>query len=230
MKLLDCGCGPGSITLGLAQAVSPGEVVGIDLEPRHIDAARLLAHKEGVGNARFEVASIYELPFLDGSFDAVYASTLFEHLSDHRGALREIRRVLRLEGLLAIRDPDWGSTIRGPDNELLAQMQELLVRAWRHNGGDPFYVRNVKRLLLEAGFERIETSYQANGTGASARQAAQNFKNLFQGFEAAILDQGWADAPAIDAMVQELEAWGERPDSLFFGVTVTALGWAGPSA
>jgi 2-polyprenyl-3-methyl-5-hydroxy-6-metoxy-1,4-benzoquinol methylase len=33
MRVLDCGCGPGSITVGLAQAVTPGEVVGIDVEP-----------------------------------------------------------------------------------------------------------------------------------------------------------------------------------------------------
>ena len=40
MRLLDCGCGPGSITVGLAQAVAPAETVGIDASPDAIEAAR----------------------------------------------------------------------------------------------------------------------------------------------------------------------------------------------
>ncbi len=40
MRLLDCGCGPGSITVGLASVVAPGEVVGVDLEPRRLAPTR----------------------------------------------------------------------------------------------------------------------------------------------------------------------------------------------
>ncbi len=43
MKLLDCGCGPGSITLGLAELVSPGEVTGIDMAAGQIERANRLA-------------------------------------------------------------------------------------------------------------------------------------------------------------------------------------------
>jgi ubiquinone/menaquinone biosynthesis C-methylase UbiE len=34
MRMLDCGCGPGSVTIGLAEAVAPGDAFGIDIEPR----------------------------------------------------------------------------------------------------------------------------------------------------------------------------------------------------
>jgi ubiquinone/menaquinone biosynthesis C-methylase UbiE len=55
MHVLDCGCGPGSITLGLAVAVAPGEVVGIDIEPSQIDLARTRAEQQGCSNVRFDV-------------------------------------------------------------------------------------------------------------------------------------------------------------------------------
>ena len=94
MRLLDCGCGPGSITVGLAEAVAPGEVIGLDLQPSQIERARLLAAERAISNVRFEVGDVSRLPFPDASFDAAFAHTLLLHLRDRVGALREIRRVL----------------------------------------------------------------------------------------------------------------------------------------
>src|SRR5262249_34936469 len=76
MQLLDVGCGPGSITLGLAGVVGPGVVVGIDVDPTQVEQARALALERGVTNVRFEVADLYRLPFPDGSFDAAFAHTV----------------------------------------------------------------------------------------------------------------------------------------------------------
>ncbi len=53
MQVLDVGCGPGSITLGLAEVVAPGEVVGIDLQPAQIEQARASVAKRAVANVRF---------------------------------------------------------------------------------------------------------------------------------------------------------------------------------
>ncbi|MDQ3701746.1 MAG: class I SAM-dependent methyltransferase, partial [Chloroflexota bacterium] len=78
MRVLDVGCGPGSITLGLAAAVSPAEVIGLDVEPGVIARAREAAVARGAGNVRFEVGSAYDLPYAEGSFDAVFAHTLLE--------------------------------------------------------------------------------------------------------------------------------------------------------
>src|ERR1700704_476217 len=47
MRVLDCGCGPGSITVDLATAVAPGEVIGIDIEQSQLDTARALAAERG---------------------------------------------------------------------------------------------------------------------------------------------------------------------------------------
>ncbi|GAC1314393.1 MAG: hypothetical protein NVSMB2_03760 [Chloroflexota bacterium] len=95
MRLLDCGCGPGSITVGLAKAVHPGDVVAIDIAPVQLDRARQLADEHGASNITFQLADIYKLPFPDNSFDAGFAHNVLEHLRDPLAALREMRRVLR---------------------------------------------------------------------------------------------------------------------------------------
>ena len=58
-NLLDCGIGPGTITVGLAETVAPGHVVGIDIEPIQIKRAEAYAAEFGITNIRFQVGSVY---------------------------------------------------------------------------------------------------------------------------------------------------------------------------
>jgi 2-polyprenyl-3-methyl-5-hydroxy-6-metoxy-1,4-benzoquinol methylase len=62
MRVLDLGCGPGSITLGLAEAVAPGEIVGVDVQPSQVAQAQALSASRGVMNVRFEVAESTACP------------------------------------------------------------------------------------------------------------------------------------------------------------------------
>ena len=71
-RLLDVGCGGGLLSARLAEAVAPGELVGIDFEPSQVDLARETAARRGLANARFQVGDALELPFGDGSFEVVH--------------------------------------------------------------------------------------------------------------------------------------------------------------
>lgn len=96
-RLLDLGCGPGTITVDLAARVAPGDVVGIDPAEEVIERARANAAAADGGtppNVRFEVGDAYGLTFDDGSFDVVHAHQVLQHLTDPVAVLREAHRVL----------------------------------------------------------------------------------------------------------------------------------------
>jgi ubiquinone/menaquinone biosynthesis C-methylase UbiE len=165
MQVLDVGCGPGTITVGLAEGVAPGAVIGIDLQLSQIEQARALAVERGVANVRFEVGDAYRLPFADHSFDAVFAHTVLMHLREPVRALAEMRRVLRPGGIAGVRDPDAGAGFLTPATPLLEQSRLLWIRVLQHNGA-PFVGRDHRRLLLEAGFVRAEASAFAESAGS----------------------------------------------------------------
>lgn len=95
MRLLDAGCGAGTITVGLANAVNPGEVIGVDIGEDSLAYARSLAKEEGVQNVLFENENVYELSYADNSFDAVYSHMLLAHLAEPGKAIKEMHRVLK---------------------------------------------------------------------------------------------------------------------------------------
>ncbi len=78
IEVLDLGCGPGSITLDLAAAVSPAMVRGIDFGPSQIQKAQELAQKLHVPNVQFHLGSCYQLPFPNCHFDRVFAHAIME--------------------------------------------------------------------------------------------------------------------------------------------------------
>jgi SAM-dependent methyltransferase len=108
-----------------------------------------------LANVRFESASAYALPFPDDVFDAALAHTLLVHLSEPVRVLRELRRVVRPGGVVAVSDDDFG-TVLAPPNPLVEEAISLLVRVVQHNGGNPYYARHLRRHLLDAGFARSE--------------------------------------------------------------------------
>jgi SAM-dependent methyltransferase len=227
MRLLDVGSGPGSIALGLAEVVAPGDVVGVDLQPAQAERARGLAAERGVANARFEVASVYELPFPDGSFDAALAHVVLMHLREPVRALREMRRVLRPGGVVGVRDVDWGGNLFVPATPLLEQWHAMRVRVRQHIGGDPFMGRHHRRLLLEAGFARAEAtaSVSSAGTPGETRRTAAFQKALLEGLARTAVAEGWMDQPTVDAVAADIDAWAERSDAFSAAVYCEAVGW-----
>ncbi len=99
MKVLDCGCGPGSITLDLARLVNPGQVIGVDQQSQQYGPAIQKAAEDALP-VSFGEADVYKLPFEGETFDAVFAHGLFSHLKEPERALFEIGRVLKRGGLV----------------------------------------------------------------------------------------------------------------------------------
>ena len=103
---ISLGCGPGSITLGLARAVYPGRVTGLDQNGEQVELARVGTMEEQAGNARFVTGDALELPFPDGSLGRRPLPRLLMHSPRIREQLAEIMRVMKPGGILGSRDMD----------------------------------------------------------------------------------------------------------------------------
>lgn len=159
--VLDAGCGPGTITLGLARAVAPGHVTGIDIEDSQFASTRERAERAGL-NVEFRKGNVYELPFQDGHFDAVFSHALLGHLRDPGAALLELHRVLKPGGLIGVRASDMGGLLVDAASQGPAQVLASYLTNQEKDSKDPNVGRKLGRLLRQAGFtvQRMTASYE----------------------------------------------------------------------
>jgi ubiquinone/menaquinone biosynthesis C-methylase UbiE len=234
MRLIDCGCGPGSITIDLAQAVIPGEVIGIDLREEALTNGRQLARDRGISNVTFQAANVYQLPFPDASFDAAFACAVLQHLAAPLEALKEMRRILKPGGVIGIVDGSSTITFRYPTNPLLEAWDKLRGLEREYRTGRPSDALQLRVLLREAGFTRTQASgamaTEAGppaGTLEETRRVAQNHLLQLRGVHGKLaLEQGWVTQQELEQMAEALMAWGDAPDAFYARPGFTAIGWA----
>ncbi len=217
-RLLDVGCGGGWLSVRLAEAVAPGELVGIDFEQSQVDIARETAAERGLENARFQVADALELPFEEGSFDVVHLGGVLLHVGDAGRALREARRVLRPNGLLGTRDMMPDSCFVHPELGVMQRSFEVFIDLLAADGGNPSIARDIKGCLGRAGFTDVRVSYSFE-TYASPEEL-EFFRGVISQW---FLGGGIADAAQeYGAMTEEmklamahcLEEWHQDPGAL----------------
>lgn len=173
MRILDAGCGPGSITAGLADAVAPGEVIGIDANHAAIETASRLAATADHPGLRFEVADVYRLRFADASFDAIFAHALLQHLPDAEDALGRLRRLLKPGGVIGVADADYGGSIIWPASPGLRRAEKLAFRIRQYPGGDVFVGRKLAAHLAAAGYERVVAGATSMAIGSAQGALAE---------------------------------------------------------
>lgn len=156
--VLDVGCGPGTITAGLAALVPGGQVIGIDRAVGVLAEARGEADRQRVSNVSFEVGDASQLAFVDDSFDVVHAHQVLQHLSDPVAALAEMRRVCRPGGIVAARDADYGGMFWFPLDDALTEWRALYRQVARALHGEPDAGRRLLSWARAVGFSQVDTS------------------------------------------------------------------------
>jgi SAM-dependent methyltransferase len=154
--VLDVGCGPGTITVDIGRRVSPGRVIAIDPSAEVLGEAQLAS--SDVPTVSFHRADVLSLPFRAETFDIVHAHQVLQHLSDPVAALLEMARVCRPEGMIAVRDGDYGAMSWYPDSPALSRWLDLYRRAARAIGGEPDAGRRLGTWVHQAGLAPLALS------------------------------------------------------------------------
>ncbi len=230
MEILDCGCGPGSITLDFAELVAPGKALGIDIGPTQIEKAKVLQARRNVPNAAFQLADVNALPFADDRFDAVFAHGVIEYFRDPVRAFEELRRVLKPGGALGVRHADWGGFLLATTNEYIQKAQTLFIRLMEKNGANPFFGRHQVAYLRRAGFQRIEASASYDcwtATPETTRRVGNFMAAYFTSaeFVTPVLANQFADPDTLQKIPPAFRAWAEDPDVFAAEAWGEAVAW-----
>ncbi|WP_433377013.1 class I SAM-dependent methyltransferase [Actinoplanes sp. CA-142083] len=158
VSVLDVGCGPGTITADLATLVTPARVTALEVTEEALDLARAEIARRGLANVDFRVGDVHALDFPDDTFDVVHAHQVLQHVTDPVAALREMRRVTKPGGVVAVRDSDYAAFTWFPAFPELTEWLELYERIARGNGGEPDAGRRLFAWGREAGFTELIAS------------------------------------------------------------------------
>src|SRR5271170_6662076 len=100
MRILDVGCGPGTITADFAALVPQGQVIGLEYAPEVLKQAREFIDERELTNVQFAVGDIHALEYPNDSFDVVHAHQVLQHIPDPVQALKEMKRVTKPGGIV----------------------------------------------------------------------------------------------------------------------------------
>jgi ubiquinone/menaquinone biosynthesis C-methylase UbiE len=150
-RILDLGCGTGTLAIQVKEREPRADVVGLDADPEMLGRARAKAERAGVELQLAEGMSD-ELPFEDASFDRVLSTLFFHHLDPEpkRRTAREIARVLRNGGELHV--ADWG---RPSDPAMAVAFLGIRLLDGFENTAENAR-GELPRIFEEAGLERAE--------------------------------------------------------------------------
>jgi SAM-dependent methyltransferase len=152
-RLLDVGSGPGTITADLARRVR--QVVALEIDDSAANLTRAELRRQGVTNAEVMVGDVHALAHADAEFDVVHAHQVLQHLADPVRALREMVRVTRPGGVVAVRDSDYAAFAWYPRLAGLDRWLELYQAAARANGGEPDAGRHLLAWAHAAGMTDV---------------------------------------------------------------------------
>ena len=214
-RVLDYGCGPGFMALGMAGLVgSTGRVYGVDLNARFVaDATR---RGKAVSNVSYHQLEDGRIPLTDATVDRLLCKNVLEYVPDVQATLAEFRRVLEPGGRLLLIDSDWAFVVAEPwGASRTARFFAAAAAAFK----EPEIGRKLRGHLRNAGFADIEVTVRGSvDTAGGSLLVLRNMASYAHAFDA-------ADADEIDTMLAEAEAAVDADRYLFclpqFLVTAT---------
>ncbi|KAJ9625338.1 hypothetical protein H2204_010430 [Knufia peltigerae] len=220
-KILDLGCGPGTITADLAALVPQGSVTGGDAVSSVLEQASSYAASRGLDNVSFQTVDGNDLPFPDDTFDVVYCHQLLQHVKDPVGIMREMRRVAKPGGgIVAVREADYAGFVFYPAPPEIRRWAELYQLVARANGGEPDAGRYLHVWARQAGFtppDQITPSWDSwryAGQRATQFSLSWHGRILQPGFMGTAVREGFSTEDEIRSLSEAWKKWGETEDCM----------------
>ena len=205
--VLDVGCGVGTITCDFGQYVPHGKVIGVEPTKEVLEEAVLLRDRQKKENVSFELASAYELPYKDNTFDIVFCHQVLVHLQDQVTALREMKRVVKPNGFICCKEADISSMVVSP-----TKYSEKIRAFFMKESVNLALGRSLKEKALASGFdaEHVDFSFDNYCTSKDEDRAVWSemfIKRALTGNESIISD------PETDKKIKEdfvacVKDWG----------------------
>ena len=147
-RILDIGCGTATLTILIKRTYPDAEIIGIDIDPKILEIARLKVQKAGM-DIRLDQGSIFELPYADNSFDRTASSLVIHHITHENKvrAFKEIFRILKPGGEMHI--ADFGKS----QNAIMYLISSFL--GLFEDTSDNIHGL-LPQMFREAGFEQVE--------------------------------------------------------------------------
>lgn len=219
LALLDVGCGPGSITAEFGERLGEsGSVTGIDASESVIELAQQ-TYSHHRPRVEFAVMDLYRLEVADNSFDIVHAHQVLQHVSDPVACLREMRRVTKPGGIVAVRDADYAGMHWAPENPGLEHWLEVYRKVARANDAEPDAGRVLVKWAREAGLAEVEASVDSWLFADEDRRRWWGSTWARRVTESSLADQalelGLATEQELQAMAEAWRTWTSEVDGWF---------------
>jgi SAM-dependent methyltransferase len=226
MRVLDLGCGTGTMTCWIAsQLGGSGATVGADISASQLDVARRQAQRLGLSNVSFHESSVYETPFERASFDLVCCRFLLCHVGDPERGVREMHALLKPGGILLCEDVDVASLFCDPPSSGYDKMRDLMIALGASRGVDYCLGPRLHRIFRKVGFAdpQVQFDQPVFARGERKRFWELTFLEAAPGMIAAgLTDEGEVqalakvmrdvaeDETAMVAQARKVQVWGRK--------------------
>jgi ubiquinone/menaquinone biosynthesis C-methylase UbiE len=231
MVLLDCGCGQATISIGLAEAVAAGHVIGVDLDEESLTVARRAATSVKRMNLVCVAADGRSLPFSNAAFDAVLCHSMLETLDNPTSVVAELHRVTKPGGVVGAASVDYGGLILGGEQTTAPRrFYDIRQQLWRAAGiVEPNMGRDLRGLFQKAGFARVEAfaKYISYGTPDRVMAFARDRAAECRDREScdSFVRHGIASAGELAHLATCWEKWGDDAGAFFAFAWCRVLAW-----
>ncbi len=218
-RVLEAGCGVGAQTVTLAKNSPDALITSVDISETSLVEARKKVAAAGLTNVFFEQADIFNLPYVEESFDHIFVCFVLEHLSRLVAALKALKDYLREGGTITVIEGDHGSVYFHPESEAAHKAIQCQVELQRRAGGNAMIGRELYPLLTQAGFKSVHVSPRMVYVDSSKPELVEGFtKKTFtamtEGVREAAIKSGIIEENIFDQGIRDLYRTAEA-DGVF---------------